>query len=57
MQQRVKQNEEFKICLTLYCISVTVVHVWPKFRFKEGMIKNISYERSVYKSVDDGSLS
>ena len=43
--------------LTLCCISVTIVYVGPIFFLIRRSKQKISYERRVYESVDDNSLS
>ena len=44
--------------LTLCCIAWPKSNIWPKFRFKiRKDEQKISYERRVYESVDDNSLS
>ena len=49
-------EREFNI--THYCLTGAIVTVLSKFRFqKRGIKKKISYERRVYESVDDESLS
>ena len=44
--------------LTLYDLGERISSVWPKFWFwNKGSWKKISYDRRIYESVDDRSLS
>ena len=53
------EKKTYKFELTLCFIVSSTKDVWQKFKFlneKGSSIKNL-YERCVYESVDDGSLS
>ena len=58
MTERVKENENLQITLTLSVTVVTVLDHHQKFNFslRRNRKKN-SYERRAYESVDDKSIS
>ena len=53
----VKRKYRSRKTLTLSVTVVTALDNHPKYHFKKGLSKNISYERRAYESVDDKSLS